>query len=78
VIDQYTRLSLNLHSSSDKTAIADGTPVKLCENKLIASPHIAAEAITASHTTISQADILACSIPRKSDQNKARTARYHN
>jgi TnpA family transposase len=40
VIDQYTRFSLPRHWGSDKTAIADGTHVKLRENNLIGSTHI--------------------------------------
>jgi len=40
VIDQYARFSLPRHWGSEKTAIADGTHVKLRENNLMGSTHI--------------------------------------
>jgi TnpA family transposase len=40
VIDQYTRFSLPRHWGSEKTAIADGTHVRLRENNLMGSTHI--------------------------------------
>jgi TnpA family transposase len=40
VINQYARFALPRHWGSDKTAIADGTHVKLRENNLIGSTHI--------------------------------------
>ncbi len=38
VINQYIRFTLPQHWGSGKTAIADGTHVKLRENNLVASP----------------------------------------
>jgi TnpA family transposase len=40
VINQYVRFTLPRHWGSDKTAIADGTHVKLRENNLMGSTHI--------------------------------------
>ena len=40
VINQYIRFALPRHWGSDKTAIADGTHVKLRENNLMGSTHI--------------------------------------
>ena len=40
VINQYVRFALPRHWGSDKTAIADGTHVKLRENNLMGSTHI--------------------------------------
>jgi TnpA family transposase len=61
VINQYVRFPLPRLWGSGKTAIADGTHVKLRENNLMGSRTSATAAMAASPTTTSQAPTSPCS-----------------